>query len=179
MRHLKKGRRLSRTASHKKATMRNMATALEQETQALIVANRKDVEAGIKNGLSEAMVDRLVLDEQRIKSMADGLREVAELPDPVGEITGIKKRPSGIEVGRMRIPLGVIGIVYESRPNVTADAAGLCLKSGNAVVLRGGSEAFHSNTAIGAILQGELKKLGDAKHPVLAGRARPSCHSSP
>ena len=92
--------------------------------------------------------------------VADGLREVADLPDPVGEITDMKRRPSGIEVGRMRIPLGVIGIVYESRPNVTADAAGLCLKSGNAVILRGGSEAFHSNTAIGAILQDELKKLG-------------------
>ena len=144
----------------KNELLRNMANAIENAAQPLMTANSKDVAAGKKNGLSDAMVDRLVLDEQRIKAMADGLREVAELPDPVGEITGMKKRPSGIEVGRMRIPLGVIGIVYESRPNVTADAAGLCLKSGNAVILRGGSEAFHSNTAIGAILQRELKSLG-------------------
>ncbi len=161
--------RQARTASRVVATLssnvknellRNMANAIEHAAQPLMAANSKDVAAGKKNGLSEAMVDRLVLDEQRIKSMADGLREVADLPDPVGEITGMKKRPSGIEVGRMRIPLGVIGIIYESRPNVTADAAGLCLKSGNAVILRGGSEAFHSNMAIGAILQSELKKLG-------------------
>ena len=144
----------------KNELLRNMADAIEGAAQSLMDKNSKDVEAGKKNGLSDAMVDRLMLDAERIKSMADGLREVADLPDPVGEITEMKRRPSGIEVGRMRIPLGVIGIVYESRPNVTADAAGLCLKSGNAVILRGGSEAFHSNTAIGAILQDELKKLG-------------------
>jgi glutamate-5-semialdehyde dehydrogenase len=143
----------------KNELLRNMANGLEQAAQSLMTENNKDVEAGKKNGLSDAMVDRLVLDESRIKAMADGLREVADLPDPVGEISSMSKRPSGIEVGRMRIPLGVIGIIYESRPNVTADAAGLCLKSGNAVILRGGSEAFHSNTAIGAILQAELKKL--------------------
>ena len=106
------------------------------------------------------MIDRLALDEKRIASMAEGLREVAALPDPVGEVTGMWRRPNGIQVGRMRIPLGVIGIVYESRPNVTADAAGLCLKSGNAVILRGGSEAIHSNTAIGKLLRRELAKLG-------------------
>jgi glutamate-5-semialdehyde dehydrogenase len=143
----------------KNELLRNMANGLEQAAHKLMIENSKDVEAGKKNGLSDAMVDRLVLDESRIKAMADGLREVADLPDPVGEISSMSKRPSGIEVGRMRIPLGVIGIIYESRPNVTADAAGLCLKSGNAVILRGGSEAFHSNTAIGAILQAELKKL--------------------
>jgi glutamate-5-semialdehyde dehydrogenase len=106
------------------------------------------------------MIDRLVLDEKRIGDMASGLREVAELPDPVGEITGMWRRPNGIQVGRMRIPLGVIGIIYESRPNVTADAAGLCLKSGNAVVLRGGSESIHSNKAIGGILKNELERMG-------------------
>ena len=143
----------------KNELLRNMASGLEQAAQPLMTENKKDVEAGKSSGLSAAMVDRLVLDEERIKSMADGLREVADLPDPVGEISSMTKRPSGIEVGRMRIPLGVIGIIYESRPNVTADAAGLCLKSGNAVILRGGSEAFHSNSAIGAILQDELKKL--------------------
>ena len=143
----------------KNELLRNMASGLEQAAQPLMTENKKDVEAGKSSGLSAAMVDRLVLDESRIKAMADGLREVADLPDPVGEISSMTKRPSGIEVGRMRIPLGVIGIIYESRPNVTADAAGLCLKSGNAVILRGGSEAFHSNSAIGAILQDELKKL--------------------
>jgi glutamate-5-semialdehyde dehydrogenase len=143
----------------KNELLRNMASGLEQAAQPLMTENKKDVEAGKISGLSAAMVDRLVLDESRIKAMADGLREVADLPDPVGEISSMTKRPSGIEVGRMRIPLGVIGIIYESRPNVTADAAGLCLKSGNAVILRGGSEAFHSNSAIGAILQDELKKL--------------------
>ena len=144
----------------KNELLRNMANGLEQSAQPLMIENKKDVEAGKNSGLSAAMVDRLLLDESGIKAMADGLREVADLPDPVGEISSMSKRPSGIEVGRMRIPLGVIGIIYESRPNVTADAAGLCLKSGNAVILRGGSEAFHSNTAIGAILQDELKKLG-------------------
>jgi glutamate-5-semialdehyde dehydrogenase len=118
------------------------------------------VAAGRQKGLAPAMIDRLVLDEQRIRAMADGLREVAALPDPVGEITGMRRRPNGIQVGRMRIPLGVIGIVYEARPNVTADAAGLCLKSGNAVILRGGSEAVHSNLAIGALLKAELRRLG-------------------
>jgi glutamate-5-semialdehyde dehydrogenase len=147
------------SSNTKNELLRNMANGLERAAPSLIAANRIDVETGKKNGLSEAMVDRLVLDESRIKAMADGLREVADLPDPVGEISSMTKRPSGIEVGRMRIPLGVIGIIYESRPNVTADAAGLCLKSGNAVILRGGSEAFHSNSAIGSILQAELKKF--------------------
>ncbi|PLX75067.1 MAG: glutamate-5-semialdehyde dehydrogenase [Desulfuromonas sp.] len=138
----------------------NMASALEANGDELMAENEKDLTAAHERGLSAAMIDRLVLDEARIKSMADGLREVAELPDPVGELTGMWRRPNGIEVGRMRIPLGVIGIIYESRPNVTADAAGLCLKSGNAVVLRGGSEAIHSNSAIGAILQQQLEKMG-------------------
>ena len=140
--------------------LRRMAAALEQGGAELLAANEKDVAAGRQKGLAPAMIDRLVLDEQRIRAMADGLREVAALPDPVGEITGMRRRPNGIQVGRMRIPLGVIGIVYEARPNVTADAAGLCLKSGNAVILRGGSEAVHSNLAIGALLKAELRRLG-------------------
>jgi glutamate-5-semialdehyde dehydrogenase len=107
----------------------------------------------------QSMVDRLVLDAARIRAMADGLREVAELPDPVGEVTGMWRRPNNLQVGRMRIPLGVIGIIYESRPNVTADAAGLCLKSGNAVILRGGKEAIHSNLAIGRVLCNELERM--------------------
>jgi len=140
--------------------LRAMADALEKGASELIAANEADVAAGREKGLSAAMIDRLVLDEKRIRAMADGLREVAQLPDPVGEVTGMWRRPNGLQVGRMRIPLGVIGIIYESRPNVTADAAGLCLKSGNAVILRGGSEAIHSNSAIGSLLRGELKRLG-------------------
>jgi glutamate-5-semialdehyde dehydrogenase len=106
------------------------------------------------------MLDRLTLDPSRIRAMADGLREVADLPDPVGEVTGMWRRPNGLQVGRMRIPLGVIGIVYEARPNVTADAGGLCLKSGNAVILRGGKEALHSNLAIGRVLRSEMARKG-------------------
>nr|WP_320049828.1 glutamate-5-semialdehyde dehydrogenase [uncultured Desulfuromonas sp.] len=137
-----------------------MADALEAQTAQLQQENEKDLQAARDNGLSAAMIDRLVLNDERVKGMADGLREVSALPDPVGEVTGMWRRPNGIQVGRMRIPLGVIGIIFESRPNVTADAAGLCLKSGNAVVLRGGSEAIHSNTAIGTILKNVLKAMG-------------------
>ncbi|MGE4579535.1 MAG: glutamate-5-semialdehyde dehydrogenase [Desulfuromonadales bacterium] len=155
------GRVLARLSSAvKDDLLRQMADALEQNAEALISANENDLAAARDKGMAPAMVDRLVLDEKRIVAMAEGLREVAALPDPVGEITGMWRRPNGIQVGRMRIPLGVIGIIYESRPNVTADAAGLCLKSGNAVILRGGSEAIHSNTAIGDILRQQLEKLG-------------------
>ncbi|OQY25684.1 MAG: glutamate-5-semialdehyde dehydrogenase [Desulfobacteraceae bacterium 4572_35.2] len=137
-----------------------MADALESDASLLQQENEKDLNAARENGLAPAMIDRLVLNDDRIKAMADGLREVATLPDPVGEVSGMWKRPNGIQVGRMRIPLGVIGIIFESRPNVTADAAALCLKSGNAVILRGGSEAIHSNTAIGTILKSQLTALG-------------------
>jgi len=137
-----------------------MAVALESSAKQLQIENEKDLSQARENGMSVAMLDRLTLTAERIKGMANGLREVAALPDPVGEITGMWLRPNGIQVGRRRIPLGVIGIIYESRPNVTADAAGLCLKSGNAVILRGGSEAIHSNRAIGLILQQVLKKSG-------------------
>ena len=137
-----------------------MAAALEAAEAELRRENEKDLQAAREKGMAAAMVDRLALTPERIKGMADGLREVAALPDPVGEVTGMWLRPNGIQVGRQRIPLGVIGIIYESRPNVTADAAGLCLKSGNAVVLRGGSEAIHSNTAIGRILQQAMAEMG-------------------
>ena len=137
----------------------NMATALTNNASRIIGENAKDLEAGQEKGLSAAMLDRLMLDEPRLKAMADGLREVAALPDPVGEVTRMWKRPSEITVGKMRIPLGVIGIIYESRPNVTSDAAALCLKAGNAVVLRGGSEAINSNLAIAGLLQDEMRKL--------------------
>ena len=132
---------------------------LLNDTEVLIEENEKDLVAAREAGMAPAMVDRLVLDAQRIRGMADGLCEVADLPDPVGEVTGMWRRPNDLQIGRMRIPLGVIGIVYESRPNVTADAAGLCLKSGNAVILRGGKEAIHSNLAIGKILQSQLERM--------------------
>ena len=137
-----------------------MAEALVAATALLITENRKDLEVGVQKGLSSAMLDRLMLDEKRIAAMADGLREVAALPDPVGEVTKMWKRPNDLMVGKMRIPLGVIGIIFEARPNVTSDAAALCLKAGNAVILRGGSEAFYSSMAIAAILRGELVKVG-------------------
>ncbi|WP_298434308.1 glutamate-5-semialdehyde dehydrogenase [Geobacter sp.] len=138
----------------------NMAMALINNAPHLIEENRKDLEAGEKKGLSAAMLDRLMLNDARNKAMADGLREVAALPDPVGEVTRMWKRPNDLMVGKMRIPLGVIGIIYEARPNVTADAAALCLKAGNGVILRGGSEAIYSNVAIARILTDEMKKAG-------------------
>jgi glutamate-5-semialdehyde dehydrogenase len=137
-----------------------MADKLEQGRDQLIEENKKDLTAGEKAGLSSAMLDRLRLTPVVIRGMAEGLREVARLPDPVGQVIKMWRRPNGLVVGRMRIPIGVIGIIYESRPNVTADAAGLCLKSGNAVILRGGSEAYHSNQAIGHLLQKAIMKLG-------------------
>ena len=143
----------------KNELLRNMANGLLDEAGTIKEQNDKDLIAGREAGLSSAMLDRLVLDDGRIRGMADGLREVAELPDPVGEVTSMWRRPNGLQVGRMRIPLGVIGIIYESRPNVTADAAGLCLKSGNAVILRGGKEALHSNLAIGRVLRNQLERL--------------------
>jgi len=155
----------SRTMANLSSDVKNglllhMADALEQSQGQLQQENGKDLKQARANGMAPAMVDRLALTEERVKGMADGLREVAALPDPVGEVTGMWLRPNGIRVGRQRIPLGVIGIIYESRPNVTADAAGLCLKSGNAVVLRGGSEAIHSNRAIGEILKNVLEQAG-------------------
>ena len=136
-----------------------MAVALENAAPCLIAENKKDLEAGAQKGLSAAMLDRLMLDESRIRGIAAALREIALLPDPVGEVTKMWKRPNDLMVGKMRIPLGTIGIIYESRPNVTADAAALCLKAGNAVVLRGGSEAINSNLAIAGILQGVLREM--------------------
>lgn len=130
----------------------SMADALERQANRLTAENQKDIEAAKKKSLSPALIDRLTLTEKRIKEMAKGLRDVAALPDPVGEITRMWQRPNGMRVGRMRVPIGVIGIIYESRPNVTADSAGLCIKSGNGVFLRGGSEAIHSNRAIAEIL---------------------------
>jgi len=144
----------------KNRALNRMANLLETNGAEIIEANTIDLTEGKENGLSEAMLDRLKLDLARIKNMADALREIAGFNDPVGEITNIKKRPSGIGVGEMRIPLGVIMMIYESRPNVTSDAAGLCLKAGNSIVLRGGKEAFNSNMAIAKQLQKGLTDVG-------------------
>ncbi len=144
----------------KNRALENIATAILLNTKNLITENGKDVAAAKESGLDAASIDRLTLTDKTIKSMADGLRQIAALPDPIGEISDLKYRPSGIQVGRMRVPLGVIGIIYESRPNVTADAAGLCLKSGNACILRGGSEALHSNQAIAACVHQGLREAG-------------------
>ncbi|GAB4359776.1 MAG: glutamate-5-semialdehyde dehydrogenase [Gammaproteobacteria bacterium] len=137
-----------------------IADRLEREESRLLDENRKDLDAGRQHGLDAALLDRLELNPERIAAMAEGLRQIAALPDPVGEISDLCYRPSGIQVGRMRVPLGVIGIIYESRPNVTADAAALCLKAGNAAILRGGSEALHSNEAIAAAIHAGLEEAG-------------------
>ena len=137
-----------------------MAEAIEADVERLRAENARDLEQGRQLGLDEALLDRLTLTPARIAAMAEGLRQVAALPDPVGEISELRYRPSGIQVGRMRVPLGVIGIIYEARPNVTADAAALCLKSGNAAILRGGSEAIHSNRAIAACIRAGLEAAG-------------------
>ncbi len=144
----------------KNAALEATAEAIEEEMPRLLEENRKDMAAGAEKGLGSALLDRLELNEQRVLAMAEGLRQIGQLPDPVGEITDLKYRPSGIQVGKMRVPLGVIGIIYESRPNVTADAAALCLKSGNAAILRGGSEAIHSNRAIASCIHAGLEKAG-------------------
>lgn len=140
------------SSSVKDRALEMMAQALEDKTDYIIEANKPDVEAAIRNGKSKAFIDRLTLNEKRIKDMAEGLRVVKSLPDPVGEVVAMWRRPNGLIIGQRRVPLGVIGIIYESRPNVTADAAGLCLKTGNAVILRGGSEAIQSNKAIVKVL---------------------------
>ena len=137
-----------------------IADDLDARREPLLVANRQDLEAGAAKGLDAALLDRLELTQERIDAMIEGLRQIAALPDPIGEIFDMTFRPSGIQVGRMRVPLGVVGIIYESRPNVTADAAALCLKSGNATVLRGGSEALHSNQAIAASIRRGLEAAG-------------------
>jgi len=144
----------------KNAALLAIAAAIEAARERLESENGKDLAAGRRQGLDDALLDRLELNAARIAAMAQGLREIAALPDPVGGISDMNYRPSGIQVGRMRVPLGVIGIIYESRPNVTADAGGLCLKSGNAAILRGGSEAIHSNQAIAACIHAGLDSAG-------------------
>ncbi|MBF0447973.1 MAG: glutamate-5-semialdehyde dehydrogenase [Magnetococcales bacterium] len=154
------------SGKQKNHALETMAGLILSRAGFLQTENQKDLQAAEENGLSSAMIDRLRLTDKVITGMAEGLRQVAALPDPVGEITEMKPRPNGIQVGRMRVPLGVIGIIYESRPNVTADAAALCVKSGNAVILRGGSEARYSNRAIASILAEGLDSAGLPKSVV-------------
>jgi glutamate-5-semialdehyde dehydrogenase len=144
----------------KNRALKEMAAAIGRDQKRLLEANARDVAEARKQGLDAAMIDRLTLTPKGVAAMADGLRQIAALPDPIGEITRLRKRPSGIRVGKMRVPIGVVAIIYESRPNVTADAAGLCIKSGNAAILRGGSEAIYSNQAIAACVHAGLKAAG-------------------
>lgn len=156
--------------ARKNAALLATASHLERARRTLIDANARDLERGRESGLDAALLDRLALNDARIDAMIEGLHQVAALPDPVGEIDGLRARPSGIQVGQMRVPLGVIGIIYESRPNVTVEAASLCLKAGNACILRGGSEARESNAAIAACLGAGLAEAGvpDAAVQVVA-----------
>jgi glutamate-5-semialdehyde dehydrogenase len=137
-----------------------IAELIMQQQQAILAANQRDVQQAKANGLDSAMLDRLTLSAKAVATMAEGLRQIAALADPIGEIRDLKFRPSGIQVGKMRVPLGVIGIIYEARPNVTVDAAGLCIKSGNATILRGGSEAIHCNQVLADIVQQGLQQAG-------------------
>ncbi len=144
----------------KRALLRDMGTALEAKSGAVLAANARDMQQAEETGVQGAMLDRLRLDESRVAAIANALREVAELPDPVGVVTRREIRPNGLSIERVRIPLGVVAMIYEARPNVTADAAALCLMAGNGVILRGGSEAIHSNTAIAAVLKSVLEAHG-------------------
>ncbi|WP_268257780.1 glutamate-5-semialdehyde dehydrogenase [Thermoanaerobacterium xylanolyticum] len=147
----------------KNEALKNMALKLVENKREILEANEKDVSIAKTKGVKESLIDRLKLDEKRIEGMANGLREIAMLPDPVGDIEEMWKRPNGLQIGKMRCPIGVIGIIYESRPNVTADAAGLCLKSGNAVILKGGSDAINSNIAIVNVISSAAEECGIPK----------------
>jgi glutamate-5-semialdehyde dehydrogenase len=142
----------------KNKALNYIAEGLIENSDAILNANKKDIDAGVEKGLSKPLLDRILLNEKRINDMAEGLRQTAALSDPIGEVIRMWKRPNNLKIGQMRVPLGVIGIIYEARPNVTVDAAGLCLKSGNAVILRGGSEAINSNIAIAGIIKNAIKK---------------------
>jgi len=161
----KQAREASRSIARADTNQKNrallaMAAAIRRDAAKLLEANARDMEQARASGLDAALLDRLQINDKAVAGMAEGLEQIAALPDPVGEITDLKYRPSGIQVGKMRVPLGVIGIIYEARPNVTADAAGLCLKSGNAAILRGGSEALHSNQAVAACVREGLQAAG-------------------
>jgi glutamate-5-semialdehyde dehydrogenase len=151
----------------KNQALRNIAALIRQHEKALLAANQQDLDAAKANGMEAAMLDRLTLSEKSVATMAEGLEQIASLPDPIGEMSNFKYRPSGIQIGQMRVPLGVIGIIYEARPNVTVDAAGLCIKSGNACILRGGSEAIHCNQALAKLVHQGLQQAGLPQAAVL------------
>ena len=151
---------MTSSIGQKNDALQKMADELITNTSYILEENKKDLKNAMDRGISKAMLDRLSLDEDRIKGMAKGLTDLIALADPVGEVTSMWRRPNGLQIGKQRVPMGVIGIIYEARPNVTCDAAGLCLKSGNVVILRGGSEAINSNVAIGKILREGIKKAG-------------------
>lgn len=153
-------RQLAVAGEKKNDALKAIAKALTENTAAIMAANQVDLDNGKANGLSAALLDRLKLDEGRIKGVADGVLEVAALPDPIGTVISGSTRPNGMNITKVRVPLGVIGIIFESRPNVTVDAAVLCLKSGNAVILRGGKEAIHSNKCLTSIMQGAIESVG-------------------
>lgn len=154
-------RQLSITSTtQKNKALSLMAQALIDHTDKILAGNQKDIENAKAAGMKEALVDRLMLDQKRVEAMANGLKQIVNLPDPVGEVISGTKRPNGLELTKVRVPFGVVGIVYESRPNVTADAAGLCLKTGNAVILRGGSDAIESNKVIVSVLKGAIQEAG-------------------
>jgi len=163
----KAARKLAVTSTEdKNQALQAMATELRTRQAEIIEANQLDLKEGKEKGLTKALLDRLLLTPERIEDMAKGLEALVALPDPIGEVTSMWIRPGNLQIGKVRVPLGVVGIIYESRPNVTVDAAGLCLKTGNAVILRGGSEAFRSNKAICSILNGALDKVGMPKGAV-------------
>src|SRR5512136_129567 len=148
------------SADAKNSALCRMANALEENSEKILAANKIDVEVARKKGIKASLLDRLALDQKKIQNMAKELREVSGLPDPIGEILATWARPNGLIISQVRVSLGVVGVIYESRPNVTSDAAGICIKSGNAVILRGGSDALNSNVAIGDVLRGALVSAG-------------------
>jgi len=157
---------MNATTTEKNNALLNMAKKLIEYKDEIISENKKDLEKAVEKGTSKALLDRLSLDGQRVEAMADGLKDVVALLDPVGEITSMWKRPNGLQIGKQKVPMGVIGIIYESRPNVTSDAAGLCLKAGNAVILRGGSDAINSNIAIAKALSEGAKESGLSEYSI-------------
>lgn len=154
------------STNDKNRTLETVAQALTDHTEEILKANALDVENGKKNQMPEGLIDRLMLNADRIGGMADGLRQLVGLEDPIGEVTGMKKRPNGLLIGQKRVPLGVIGIIYEARPNVTSDAFGLCFKTGNVVILKGGSDAIHSNTAIVKCIREALVSAGITENAI-------------
>ena len=157
---------MNASTTEKNNALYKMAEKLVENTSMILEENKKDINNAMEKGTSKSMLDRLSLDSKRLEDMADGLRQVASLSDPIGEVTSMWRRPNGLQIGKQRVPMGVIGIIYEARPNVTCDAAGLCLKAGNAVILRGGSEAINSNIAIVKVLAEGLKEAGLPEYSV-------------